>query len=108
MRARLDRGNVTLGWRVAIAQGVPMSHVPYDLASEFPDDGAVLHALKLGDAHFRALAERHHETNREIHRIETSTEAASDARLETLKKQRLAMLDEVARAIAKAKVAAPV
>jgi len=84
-----------------------MSHVPHDLASEFPDDGAVIHALKLSDAHFGALAERHHEINREIHRIETSTEPASDARLEVLKKQRLAMLDEVAQAIAKARAVAP-
>jgi uncharacterized protein YdcH (DUF465 family) len=81
-----------------------MSHVPHDLASEFPNDAATLHALKLSDPHFRALADRHHDTNREIHRIETGGEAASDGRLEDLKKQRLAMLDEVAQAIARAKV----
>jgi len=80
-----------------------MTHVPHDLGTEFPDDGAVIHDLKQGDAHFRALATRYHETNREIHRIETSGEPASDERLEDLKKQRLAMLDDAAAAIAQAK-----
>jgi uncharacterized protein YdcH (DUF465 family) len=72
----------------------------HDLHSEFPNDGEILHALKMDNAHFRALAERYHEANREIHRIEAEVEAASDTRLEDLKKQRLAMLDEVASMIA--------
>jgi uncharacterized protein YdcH (DUF465 family) len=72
----------------------------HDLHSEFPNDGEILHALKLDSAHFRALADRYHDANREIHRIEAEVEASSDARLEELKKQRLAMLDEVAAQIA--------
>jgi len=83
-----------------------MSHVLHDLAAEFPDDGAVLHELKLSDAHFRNLSDQYHDANREIHRIETSVEPASDDRLEDLKKQRLALLDAVAQVIAKAKQAA--
>jgi uncharacterized protein len=71
----------------------------HDLHSEFPNDGDILHALKLDNAHFRALSDRYHENNREIHRIEAEVEAASDERLEGLKKQRLAMLDEVAAMI---------
>jgi len=82
-----------------------MSHTPNDLHAEFPDDGAVLHRLKVEDAHFRKLADSHHEVNREIHRIETETEAASDARLEDLKKQRLSLLDEVAALVSRAKAA---
>lgn len=84
-----------------------MSHVLHDLASEFPADAPAIHALKLADARFRGLAERHHEINREIHRIETGTEPASDARLEALKKQRLGLLDEVAQALARARATAP-
>lgn len=34
--------------------------------------------------------------NREIHRIESEVEAASDERLEALKKERLQLLDEIA------------
>lgn len=72
----------------------------HDLHSEFSNDGDILHALKLENAHFRTVADRYHETNKAIHRIEAGAEPASDERLETLKKQRLAMLDEVATMIA--------
>jgi uncharacterized protein YdcH (DUF465 family) len=71
----------------------------HDLHSEFPNDGDILHALKLEDAHFRTIADRYHDLNREIHRIESEVEAASDERLEGLKKQRLALLDDVATMI---------
>lgn len=66
----------------------------------FPDDEAVLHALKMDDAHFRALAEQHHVLAKQIYRVETDIEPASDEHLENLKKQRLALLDEVAVMIA--------
>jgi hypothetical protein len=72
------------------------AHTPNQLAAIFPDDAEALHRLKLGDAHFARLAERHHEVNREIHRIESEIEAASDERLEALKKERLNLLDAIA------------
>ncbi|MBD3728837.1 MAG: DUF465 domain-containing protein [Sphingomonadales bacterium] len=72
-----------------------MSHTPHELADEFPQDHEVLHKLKTGNAHFAKLADEYHEVNREIHRIESEVEAASDERLETLKKQRLALVDQV-------------
>lgn len=83
-----------------------MSHVAHELHDEFPDDAALLHELKVSDTHFQKLAERYHDTNREIHRIESNVEAASDQRCEDLKKQRLAMLDEVSQMIARAKATA--
>jgi uncharacterized protein YdcH (DUF465 family) len=72
------------------------AHTPNELADVFPDDTEALHRLKLTDAHFVRLAEQHHEVNREIHRIETEVEAASDDRLEALKKGRLQLLDGIA------------
>ncbi len=80
-----------------------MSHVPHDLHAEFPDQAETLHRLKLEDRHFQTLAERYQTVNREIHRIETETEAASDERLETLKKQRLSLVDEIAALLSKHK-----
>ena len=77
-----------------------MTHTHHDLHSEFPADGEILHQLKLHNAHFQKLAERYHDINREVHRIESGVEPASDARSEDLKKQRLALLDEVAQMIA--------
>jgi len=72
------------------------AHTPHELHDEFPHDAEALRRLKLTDAHFARLAERHHAVNREIHRIESQVEAASDERLEALKRERLHLLDSVA------------
>jgi len=77
-----------------------MSETGHDLHSLFPDHGPALHALKLEDAHFRTLAEQHHDVTLEIQRIEDGLVAASDVRIEALKKQRLQLLDEVAGLVA--------
>jgi hypothetical protein len=82
-----------------------MSHTPNDLREEFPEAVDILHQLKVRDAHFATLAERYHDLNREIHRIESDLEPASDARAEALKKQRLALLDDISAIVAKAKAA---
>lgn len=78
-----------------------MSHSAHDLAAAFPDATAALHALKLSDAHFQSLSDRYYELDKAIHRAETNIEPTSDDHLETLKKQRLAVLDEVAGIVAK-------
>lgn len=80
-----------------------MTHTPHDLHAEFPDDEAILHALKLTNAHFRSRADAYHDVNREVHRIEAEVDAASDARSEDLKKSRLALLDEISAMIAAAR-----
>lgn len=80
-----------------------MSEVGHDLHTLFPAEEDILHALKLEDEHYRQLAERHHNLLREIDRIESGIEAASDERLEELKKLRLELLDQVADMIAKRK-----
>lgn len=73
-----------------------MSHVPHELAEEFPDAADKIHALKQSNAHFAKLADEYHEVNREIHRIEAEIEPTSDAHAEELKKKRLSLKDEVA------------
>ncbi len=75
------------------------AHTPHELHDEFPDAAEAIHQLKLTDAHFAKLAEQHHVVNREIHRIEAEIDAASDDRLEALKKERLHLLDAVAAMI---------
>ncbi|MFO1256045.1 MAG: DUF465 domain-containing protein [Sphingomonadaceae bacterium] len=80
-----------------------MSHTPHELAHEFPDDHAVLHELKLHNAHFNTLSDRYHEVNGEIHRIESEIETPSDEYTESLKKKRLALLDEISGLVAKAR-----
>jgi hypothetical protein len=83
-----------------------MSNTPHELSAEFPNDHALLHDLKMTNAHFVTLADRYHAVNGEIHRIEAGIENTSDEYTETLKKQRLALIDEIAAIIAKAKAAA--
>ena len=83
-----------------------MSHTQHDLHSEFPADTETLHQLKVGNRHFQTLSERYHEINRDIHRIESGVEAASDMRLEELKKERLSLLDGISGMIDEAKSAA--
>ena len=77
-----------------------MSHSAHDLAAAFPEAAARLHALKLSDAHFRKLSDAYYELDKAIHRAETGIEPTSDEHLETLKKQRLAVLDVVADMVA--------
>lgn len=83
-----------------------MSNTPHELADEFPNDHALLHDLKMKDAHFVTLADRYHEVNGEIHRIEAEIETPSDQYAETLKKQRLALVDEIAGILARARATA--
>lgn len=82
-----------------------MSHTPNELRDEFPDAADILHQLKVGNAHFAALADRYHNLNREIHRVDSGVEPASDEHAEGLKKQRLVLLDEISAMVSKAKAA---
>ncbi|TCU61233.1 hypothetical protein EDF58_101546 [Novosphingobium sp. PhB57] len=74
-------------------------HKPHDLASEFPDDLEILRHLKATRGHFAVLADRYDEVNGAIQRVESEVEAASDMRLEELKKERLCLLDQLGRMI---------
>lgn len=81
-------------------------HTPNELTEIFARDRELVTRLKQDNAHYARLAEEYHTVNREVHRIEAEAEAASDERFESLKKQRLALLDEITAIIAKARAAA--
>jgi hypothetical protein len=81
-----------------------MRHLPQDLHDVFPEDAALLRALKTDDRHFQALAERYAALDDEIRRSEDGSAAAmSDDHAEALKKQRLAVLDDIAAHLASAR-----
>lgn len=82
-----------------------MSHVPHELHDEFPAEAELIHKLKLENAHFANLATQYHEVNRQIHRIETEVEPASDMTLTDLRKQRLHLEDEISAMLSAAKAA---
>ena len=77
-----------------------MSHVPHELAEEFPDKAEKIHALKEGDAHFRKLFDEYHDLNRAIHRAETNVEPTDDLNATRMRKERMRLKDEIAAMLA--------
>jgi hypothetical protein len=67
----------------------------HDLAHELPEYKEAIHNLKMSDNHFKKLFDEYDDVNKEVLRIEKGVDAASDERLEELKKQRLALKDEM-------------
>lgn len=82
-----------------------MSHVPHELAEEFPEHVDSIHALKTTNAHFAQLFDDYHALNRKIHRAETDVEPTSDERMTDLRRRRLAMKDEVYALLKQARLA---
>lgn len=69
---------------------------PHDLLHEFPEHRERIHRLKESDSHFRRLFDAYHNMDREIHRIEAAGVNTSDEYVETCKKKRLQLKDELA------------
>ena len=72
-----------------------MSDKAHHLAHELPEYKDAIHDLKMSNNHFAKLLDAYHDCVKQILRIEDEIEATSDAFLEELKKQRLAMKDEM-------------
>lgn len=72
-----------------------MSNTPHELAADFPEYAKQLHQLKTTDAHFRKLADKYHDINRDVHRAETNIEPTSDDNMVDMRKQRAALKDEI-------------
>ena len=53
-----------------------MSHVPHELAEEFPADTDRIYTLNQSDSHFSKLTEQYRTVNRDIHRTENDTTPA--------------------------------
>lgn len=75
-------------------------HLDQALAEEFAGHGEAIRRLKFSDPHFRVLMEQNHSLWQEIRKIEANIEPASDNYLETLRKRRLKILDEIAVTLA--------
>jgi len=72
-----------------------MSHTPNELAEEFPDRVEQMSKLKQSDVHFSKLFDEYHEINRAVHRAETDIEPTDDLHMAEMRKQRLALKDEI-------------
>lgn len=73
-----------------------MSHVPHELAEEFPDKKDQIQSLNQSDGHFVRLSEEYHDINRQVHRIETNITPADEAYEKQLRRQRMNLKDQIA------------
>jgi uncharacterized protein YdcH (DUF465 family) len=73
-----------------------MTHITHDLHHEFPAHADALHRLKMTDPHFKRLSHEYDEINQSIYKAEAGLAAMDDLALETLKKKRLSLKDEIA------------
>ena len=81
--------------RIRVESKVDMDIEHHDLHHEFPQHGAAIHALKIGNAHFSRLFGDYHRLTGEIERLETEGAPVADALLEDMKKRRLRLKDEL-------------
>ncbi len=76
-----------------------MLNEKHDLIHELPEYRETIHNLKISDNHFSRLFDEYHVIDHEVHRIETGIETTSDEYLESKKKQRLHLKDELLQMI---------
>jgi hypothetical protein len=68
----------------------------------FPEYRDLITQLKHNDLHFTKLFDRHNEIDQKIKNIETNAEQATDAEIETLKKEKLNLKDQLYSILTKA------
>ncbi|HZZ11500.1 MAG TPA: YdcH family protein [Paraburkholderia sp.] len=71
----------------------------------FPEYRDLISRLKTHDAHFSRLFERHSHLDHQIHNMETNVTPADDVTIETLKKERLLLKDQLYNVLKKAAAA---
>jgi uncharacterized protein len=76
-----------------------MSHTQHELAEEFPQAVPQMHDLRAANAHFEKLCDEYHDLNRAIHRAETDLEPTSDDHMSQMRKERLALKDQISAAL---------
>ncbi len=72
-----------------------MSIEKHNLVLEFPESKEAIHSLKVSNNHFSKLFDQYHDLDHEVNRIENGIENTSDEYLETKKKERLKLKDEL-------------
>ena len=72
-----------------------MTHVPHELAADFPEYADKISAMKQDNSHFAKLVDEYHVVNREVHRIEAGVETVADQYAEDVRKKRMRLKDEI-------------
>ncbi|MEL6857957.1 MAG: DUF465 domain-containing protein [Pseudomonadota bacterium] len=72
-----------------------MSHTPHELGDDFPTEKQRISELKRTSPHFAKLADRYHQINRTIHRMEERIEPVTDTTELMLRRERLMLKDQL-------------
>lgn len=72
---------------------MPIEHHP--LVEEFAEYKDTIHDLKMNNAHFRRLANEYEGLDKSIFRAEQGIEVVNDDYLESIKKERLHLKDQI-------------
>ncbi|MEE9492551.1 MAG: DUF465 domain-containing protein [Gammaproteobacteria bacterium] len=67
----------------------------HNLLDELPEFKNKIHEMKISNKHFSRLFDEYHELDHQVLRIEENIETTSDDFLDTLKKKRLLLKDEL-------------
>jgi hypothetical protein len=76
-----------------------MTHTPHDLSDDFPGQAHRIADLKAHDAHFARSVARYAEVNEAVYRAESGLEPLSDDHETALRRERMHLKDEIARAL---------
>lgn len=79
---------------------------PHAIHEEFPDDSEIIHELKISDAHFARLLAEYDSVNDEVVAAETFVKPTSEEYESELRRRRVLLKDDIARAISAAKAQA--
>ena len=72
-----------------------MSHTPHELVDDFPKEKDRIQEMKRVSPHFAKLADRYHEINRSIHRMEERIEPVADTTEFALRRERMMLKDQL-------------
>ena len=72
-----------------------MSHTPHRLSKDFPELADRISGLKESDPHFARLLDDYNALNDKVHLVETDVEPMDDLAQADLRKQRMALKDEL-------------
>lgn len=67
----------------------------HDLLHELPEYRDDIHRLKMENGHFSRLFDEYHDLTREIEDLEQKGVPVADERMETMKRKRMALKDEL-------------
>ena len=79
-----------------------MSNTPHTLGEEFPGQMEAIHALKVANPQFAEVLAKYDDVNDRIHRAESRLDALAEEAEQALRKERLALKDAIAAALANA------